>query len=175
MLYKLDLSLNSEMTQFLCLLCLLFSDGASVASLSRSAFLSQRYYEDLDEAISTSSICQPLEGEDARSPCKEEEAVVQVHRHAPVVRTPSIQPSLLPQAMPFAKPHLFHSSSPAVMSSSGKSATKTDRGPRAVVSHSPRLSTLCVHCLCVRVTSSRDTECVRYWNKSILQNSCHPH
>ncbi|XP_021079544.1 nuclear pore complex protein Nup214 isoform X2 [Mesocricetus auratus] len=88
------------------------------ASLSRSAFLSQRYYEDLDEAISTSSICQPLEGEDARSPCKEEEAVVQVHRHAPVVRTPSIQPSLLPQAMPFAKPHLFHSSSPAVMSSS---------------------------------------------------------
>ncbi|XP_042130857.2 nuclear pore complex protein Nup214 isoform X2 [Peromyscus maniculatus bairdii] len=88
------------------------------ASLSRSAFLSQRYYEDLDEASSTSSISQPLEGEDARSPCKEEEAVVQVHRHAPVVRTPSIQPSLLPQAMPFAKPHLIHSSSPAVMSSS---------------------------------------------------------
>ncbi|KAL6061896.1 hypothetical protein STEG23_031515, partial [Scotinomys teguina] len=88
------------------------------ASLSRSAFLSQRYYEDLDEASSTSSISQPLEGEDARSPCKEEEAVVQVHRHAPVVRTPSIQPSLLPQAMQFAKPHLIHSSSPAVMSSS---------------------------------------------------------
>ncbi|KAL1786322.1 nuclear pore complex protein Nup214 isoform X2 [Sigmodon hispidus] len=88
------------------------------ASLSRSAFLSQRYYEDLDEASSTSSISQPLEGEDARSPCKEEEAVVQVHRHAPVVRTPSIQPSLLPQTMPFAKPHLIYSSSPAVMSSS---------------------------------------------------------
>ncbi|XP_036039739.1 nuclear pore complex protein Nup214 isoform X3 [Onychomys torridus] len=88
------------------------------ASLSRSAFLSQRYYEDLDEASSTSSISQPLEGEDARSPCKEEEAVVQVHRHAPVVRTPSVQPSLLPQAMPFAKPHLIHSSSSAVMSSS---------------------------------------------------------
>ncbi|CAO2597984.1 Nuclear pore complex protein Nup214 [Lemmus lemmus] len=88
------------------------------ASLSRSAFLSQRYYEDLDEASSTSSISQPLEGEDVRSPCKEEEAVVQVHRHAPVVRTPSIQPSLLPQAVPFAKPHLIHSASPATMSSS---------------------------------------------------------
>nr|XP_048288005.1 nuclear pore complex protein Nup214 isoform X2 [Myodes glareolus] len=88
------------------------------ASLSRSAFLSQRYYEDLDEASSTSSISQPLEGEDVRSPCKEEEAVVQVHRHAPVVRTPSIQPSLLPQAVPFAKPHLIHSSSPSAMSSS---------------------------------------------------------
>ncbi|CAO2597985.1 Nuclear pore complex protein Nup214 [Lemmus lemmus] len=74
--------------------------------LSRSAFLS------------TSSISQPLEGEDVRSPCKEEEAVVQVHRHAPVVRTPSIQPSLLPQAVPFAKPHLIHSASPATMSSS---------------------------------------------------------
>ncbi|KAM7316828.1 hypothetical protein ACRRTK_024559 [Alexandromys fortis] len=87
------------------------------ASLSRSAFLSQRYYEDLDEVSSTSSISQPLEGEDVRSPCKEDEAVVQVHRHAPVVRTPSIQPSLLPQAVPFAKPHLIHSSSPAAMSS----------------------------------------------------------
>ncbi|XP_005346146.1 nuclear pore complex protein Nup214 isoform X1 [Microtus ochrogaster] len=87
------------------------------ASLSRSAFLSQRYYEDLDEVSSTSSISQPLEGEDVRSPCKEEEAVVQVHRHAPVVRTPSVQPSLLPQAVPFAKPHLIHSSSPAAMSS----------------------------------------------------------
>ncbi|XP_055456159.1 nuclear pore complex protein Nup214 isoform X1 [Psammomys obesus] len=95
------------------------------ASLSRSAFLSQRYYEDLDEASSTSSISQPLEGEDARSPCKEEETVVPVPRHAPVVRTPSIQPSLLPQAMPFAKPHPIHNSSPAVMSSSiSTSATK---------------------------------------------------
>ncbi|XP_021041053.1 nuclear pore complex protein Nup214 isoform X2 [Mus caroli] len=96
------------------------------ASLSRSAFLSQRYYEDLDEGSSESSIAQPLEGEDARPTCKEEEeAVVPVPRHAPVVRTPSIQPSLLPQAMPFAKPHLIHSSSPAVMSSAvSTSATK---------------------------------------------------
>ncbi|XP_031225629.1 nuclear pore complex protein Nup214 isoform X2 [Mastomys coucha] len=95
------------------------------ASLSRSAFLSQRYYEDLDEGSSTSSVAHPLEGEDARPTCKEEEAVVPGPRHAPVVRTPSVQPNLLPQVMPFAKPHLIHSSSPAVMSSSvSTSATK---------------------------------------------------
>ena len=51
--------------------------------------------------------------------------MVQVHRHAPVVRTPSIQPSLLPQAVPFAKPHLIHSSSAAAMSSPSKSVVKT--------------------------------------------------
>ncbi|XP_005408412.1 PREDICTED: nuclear pore complex protein Nup214 isoform X2 [Chinchilla lanigera] len=83
------------------------------ASLSRSAFLSQRYYEDLDEASSTSSISQSLEGEDVRVSCKDEEAVVQAPRHAPVVRTPSIQPGLLPQAMPFAKSHLGQGSSPS--------------------------------------------------------------
>lgn len=96
---------------------------AFVASLSRSAFLSQRYYEDLDEGSSASSVAHPLEGEDARPTptCREEEAVVPVPRHAPVVRTPSVQPSLLPQAMPFAKPHLIHSSSPAAMNSSSKS------------------------------------------------------
>ncbi|XP_028613025.1 nuclear pore complex protein Nup214 isoform X2 [Grammomys surdaster] len=95
------------------------------ASLSRSAFLSQRYCEDLEEGNSASSLAHPLEGEDARLTSKEEEAVLPVPRHAPVVRTPSIQPSLLPQAMPFAKPHLIHSSSPAVMSSSvSTSATK---------------------------------------------------
>lgn len=80
------------------------------ASLSRSAFLSQRYYEDLDEASSTSSISQSLESEDTRTSCKDDDAVVQVPRHAPVVRTPSIQPSLLPQATPFAKSHLIHGS-----------------------------------------------------------------
>uniref|UniRef100_A0A7N5JW99 Nucleoporin 214 n=1 Tax=Ailuropoda melanoleuca TaxID=9646 RepID=A0A7N5JW99_AILME len=37
------------------------------ASLSRSAFLSQRYYEDLDEASSTSSVSQSLESEDTRA------------------------------------------------------------------------------------------------------------
>lgn len=87
------------------------------ASLSRSAFLSQRYYEDLDEVSSTSSISQSLESEDARASGKEEEAAVQVPRHAPVVRTPSIQPSLLPQATPFAKSPLSHGS-PAGMGTS---------------------------------------------------------
>ncbi|EHB00217.1 Nuclear pore complex protein Nup214 [Heterocephalus glaber] len=82
------------------------------ASLSRSAFLSQRYYEDLDEASSTSSISQSLEGEEVRVSCRDDE-VVQVPRHAPVVRTPSVQPGLLPQAMPFAKSHLIHGSSPS--------------------------------------------------------------
>ncbi|XP_042637393.1 nuclear pore complex protein Nup214 [Orycteropus afer afer] len=84
------------------------------ASLSRSAFLSQKYYEDLDEVSSTSSISQSLESEDLRASCKDEDVVVQVPRHAPVVRTPSIQPSLLPQAAPFAKSHLIHGSSPGV-------------------------------------------------------------
>ncbi|XP_057576345.1 nuclear pore complex protein Nup214 isoform X3 [Hippopotamus amphibius kiboko] len=87
------------------------------ASLSRSAFLSQKYYEDLDEVSSTSSISQSLESEDTRASCKDDEAVVQVPRHAPVVRTPSIQPSLLTQATPFAKSHLIHGS-PGVMGTS---------------------------------------------------------
>ncbi|VCX39806.1 unnamed protein product, partial [Gulo gulo] len=84
------------------------------ASLSRSAFLSQRYYEDLDEASSTSSVSQSLEGEDARVSCKDDDPVAQVPRHAPVVRTPSIQPGVLPQATPFAKSPLIHGS-PGVM------------------------------------------------------------
>ncbi|XP_033614947.1 nuclear pore complex protein Nup214 isoform X2 [Fukomys damarensis] len=85
------------------------------ASLSRSAFLSQRYYEDLDEASSTSSISQSLEGEEVRASCRDDEAVAQVPRHAPVARTPSVQPGLLPQALPFAKSHLIHGSSPSAV------------------------------------------------------------
>nr|XP_058928504.1 nuclear pore complex protein Nup214 isoform X3 [Kogia breviceps] len=87
------------------------------ASLSRSAFLSQRYYEDLDELSSTPSISPSLESEDTRAPCKDGDAAVQAPRHAPVVRTPSVQPSHLPQAAPFAKSHLMHGS-PAVMGTS---------------------------------------------------------
>ncbi|XP_037014418.2 nuclear pore complex protein Nup214 isoform X2 [Artibeus jamaicensis] len=88
------------------------------ASLSRSAFLSQRYYEDLDEASSTSSVSQSLESEDARTPCRDDDPGAQVPRHAPVVRTPSIQPGLLSQAAaPFAKAHLSHGS-PGVMGAS---------------------------------------------------------
>uniref|UniRef100_A0A452QWQ0 Nuclear pore complex protein Nup214 n=1 Tax=Ursus americanus TaxID=9643 RepID=A0A452QWQ0_URSAM len=89
------------------------------ASLSRSAFLSQRYYEDLDEASSTSSVSQSLESEDTRASCKDDDTVAQVPRHAPVVRTPSIQPGVLPQATPFTKSHLIHGS-PGVMGTSSK-------------------------------------------------------
>ncbi|XP_008533643.2 nuclear pore complex protein Nup214 isoform X2 [Equus przewalskii] len=94
------------------------------ASLSRSAFLSQRYYEDLDEVSSTSSISQSLESEDTRTSCKDDEAVVQVPRHAPVVRTPSIQPSLLPQAAPFAKSQLIHGSPGGMGASMSTSGNK---------------------------------------------------
>ncbi|XP_045877969.1 nuclear pore complex protein Nup214 isoform X2 [Meles meles] len=87
------------------------------AGLSRSAFLSQRYYEDWDEASSTSSVSQSLEGEDARGSCKDDDTVAQVPRHAPVVRTPSIQPGVLPQTTPFAKSLLIHGS-PGVMGTS---------------------------------------------------------
>ncbi|XP_039718814.1 nuclear pore complex protein Nup214 isoform X3 [Pteropus medius] len=99
------------------------------ASLSRSAFLSQRYYEDLDEVSSTSSISQSLESEDTRAPCKDDDAVVQAPRHAPVVRTSSVQPGLLPQAAaPFAKSHLVPGP-PGVMGTSGStSASKIPQG-----------------------------------------------
>ncbi|XP_037348800.1 nuclear pore complex protein Nup214 isoform X2 [Talpa occidentalis] len=60
------------------------------ASLSRSAFLSQRYYEDLDEVSSTSSISQSLENEDARPAYKDDDAATQAPRHTPVTRTSSI-------------------------------------------------------------------------------------
>uniref|UniRef100_A0A8C3UTI8 Nucleoporin 214 n=1 Tax=Catharus ustulatus TaxID=91951 RepID=A0A8C3UTI8_CATUS len=74
------------------------------ASLSRSAFLSTRYYEDLDEVSSTSSVSQSLENDDSQAVDQEEEAVpVQVPRHAPVVRTPSIQPGLMAQSPSFGK------------------------------------------------------------------------
>uniref|UniRef100_A0A8C9K505 Nucleoporin 214 n=1 Tax=Panthera tigris altaica TaxID=74533 RepID=A0A8C9K505_PANTA len=94
------------------------------ASLSRSAFLSQRYYEDLDEASSTSSVSQSLESEDTRASCKDEDAAVQAPRHAPVVRTPSIQPGVLPQAAPFAKSHLIHGSPGVMGTSASTSASK---------------------------------------------------
>ncbi|XP_050176105.1 nuclear pore complex protein Nup214 isoform X1 [Myiozetetes cayanensis] len=77
------------------------------ASLSRSAFLSTRYYEDLDEVSSTSSVSQSLENDDSQAVDQEEEAApVPVPRHAPVVRTPSIQPGLMAQSPSFGKQHL---------------------------------------------------------------------
>ncbi|XP_058998219.1 nuclear pore complex protein Nup214 isoform X6 [Mustela lutreola] len=94
------------------------------ASLSRSAFLSQRYYEDLDEASSTSSVSQSLEGEDTRVSFKDDDTVAQVPRHAPVVRTPSIQPGVLPQATPFAKSPLIHGSPGVMGTTTSTSASK---------------------------------------------------
>ncbi|XP_019366236.1 PREDICTED: nuclear pore complex protein Nup214 isoform X2 [Gavialis gangeticus] len=77
------------------------------ASLSRSAFLSTRFCEDLDEISSTSSISQSLENEDSPVLEQEEEvAPLQVSRHAPVVRTASVQPGLLTQSPPLGKPQL---------------------------------------------------------------------
>ncbi|XP_045144434.1 nuclear pore complex protein Nup214 isoform X2 [Echinops telfairi] len=88
------------------------------ASLSRSAFLSQRYYEDLDEVSSTSSISQSLESEDVPVPCNDEDAPVQAPWHAPVVRTTSVQPPLLPQGTPFAKSHVGPAWSPGMLGAS---------------------------------------------------------
>ncbi|XP_028570144.2 nuclear pore complex protein Nup214 isoform X2 [Podarcis muralis] len=78
------------------------------ANLSQSAFLSLRYDEDLDDVSSTSSIAQSLENEDvlAADPEEEEVSPIQVPRHAPVVRTPSIQPGLMIQPLPHGKPHI---------------------------------------------------------------------
>uniref|UniRef100_A0A3Q3M6R7 Nuclear pore complex protein Nup214 n=1 Tax=Mastacembelus armatus TaxID=205130 RepID=A0A3Q3M6R7_9TELE len=52
------------------------------ANLSRSAFLSPKYYEDLDDVSSTSSLSQSLDPHQTLS----------TPRHPTVVRTPSIQP-----------------------------------------------------------------------------------
>ncbi|XP_064027119.1 nuclear pore complex protein Nup214 isoform X2 [Pogoniulus pusillus] len=77
------------------------------ASLSRSAFLSTRYYEDLDEVSSTSSVSQSLENEDSQAVDQEEEAApAPVPRHAPVVRTPSVQPGLVAQPPALGKQQL---------------------------------------------------------------------
>ncbi|XP_038600736.1 nuclear pore complex protein Nup214 isoform X2 [Tachyglossus aculeatus] len=100
------------------------------ASLSRSAFLSQRYFEDLDEVSSTSSISQSLENEDSQSLDQDEEVPpAPISRHAPVVRTSSIQPSLLTQAPPFAKPHPPLSASLSLMGAlTPASASKIPQG-----------------------------------------------
>lgn len=116
------------------------------ASLSRSAFLSQRYYEDLDEASSTSSVSQSLEGEDTRVSCKDDDTVAQVPRHAPVVRTPSIQPGVLPQATPFAKSPLIHGS-PGMMGTTSK-CTVTRCGVRVC-----RRSRTWLFCCCTTKSS----------------------
>lgn len=75
------------------------------ANLSRSAFLSPKYYEDLDDVSSTSSLSQSLEPHPAHLELEEEEELqsepfpmpalqpaLTTPRHPTVVRTPSIQP-----------------------------------------------------------------------------------
>ncbi|XP_054853949.1 nuclear pore complex protein Nup214 isoform X2 [Eublepharis macularius] len=78
------------------------------ANLSQSAFLCPRNDEDLDDVSSTSSVPQAPENEDSQAVDQEEELAVpiQVPRHAPVVRTPSVQPGLMPQPLPVGKAHL---------------------------------------------------------------------
>ncbi|XP_071399853.1 nuclear pore complex protein Nup214 isoform X2 [Centroberyx affinis] len=89
------------------------------ANLSRSAFLSPKYYEDLDDVSSTSSLSQSLEPHPAHLELEEEEelepeplplpvmpSVYSTPRHPTVVRTPSIQPGFgAIQSTPFTKVH----------------------------------------------------------------------
>ncbi|KAI2664159.1 Nuclear pore complex protein Nup214 [Labeo rohita] len=79
-------------------------------NLSRSAFLSPQFYEDLDEVSSSSSLSQPLEPEDSLAVAEEEDEPapipVMTHvvpRHPAVVRTPSIQPGFSMQSSPFSR------------------------------------------------------------------------
>lgn len=85
------------------------------ANLSRSAFLSPKYYEDLDDVSSTSSLSQCLDPDPRHLELEEEEEELQqpipviaptlsTSRHPTVVRTPSIQPGFgAIQSTPLAK------------------------------------------------------------------------
>ncbi|XP_041816555.1 nuclear pore complex protein Nup214 isoform X2 [Chelmon rostratus] len=88
------------------------------ANLSRSAFLSPKYYEDLDDVSSTSSLSQSLEPHPAHLELEDEELqpeplpmtvippALSVPRHPTVVRTPSIQPGFgAIQSTPLTKIH----------------------------------------------------------------------
>ncbi|KAK1155476.1 hypothetical protein AOXY_G26829 [Acipenser oxyrinchus oxyrinchus] len=96
------------------------------ANLSRSAFLSPKYFEDLDDASSTSSVSQALDPEDLQF--MEPEDMMPVPRHPTVVRTPSIQPSFVAQSSPLGKVQLGINPvlSPVVMQPSKKSAVGAD-------------------------------------------------
>ncbi|XP_051522356.1 nuclear pore complex protein Nup214-like isoform X2 [Myxocyprinus asiaticus] len=77
-------------------------------NLSRSAFLSPQFCEDLDEVSSSSSLSQPLEPDDTLALAEKEEEpgpvpVLSVSRHPTVVRTPSIQPGFSMQSTPFSR------------------------------------------------------------------------
>lgn len=88
------------------------------ANLSRSAFLSPKYYEDLDDVSSTSSLSQSLDPHPAHLELEEEElqpeplpltvipTALSTPRHPTVVRTPSIQPGFgAIQSTPLTKIH----------------------------------------------------------------------
>ncbi|XP_028273229.1 nuclear pore complex protein Nup214 isoform X2 [Parambassis ranga] len=88
------------------------------ANLSRSAFLSPKYYEDLDDVSSTSSLSQSLDPHLPHLDLEEEELqpaslpmtaippVLSTPRHPAVVRTPSIQPGFTSiQSTPLNKLH----------------------------------------------------------------------
>lgn len=97
--------------------CLL---SALSANLSRSAFLSPKYYEDLDDVSSASSLSQSLDPHHLELEEEEEEEELQQEplsmpvmtpalstpRHPTVVRTPSILPGFgAIQSTPLVKPH----------------------------------------------------------------------
>uniref|UniRef100_A0A8C9TJ98 Nuclear pore complex protein Nup214 n=1 Tax=Scleropages formosus TaxID=113540 RepID=A0A8C9TJ98_SCLFO len=101
---------QSQLRNFLCKRQTPPIRSTAPANLSRSAFLSPKYYEDLDDASSTSSLSQPLDPEDSHSLEEEESALapspghaIVVPRHPTVVRTPSIQPGFRMQTAPFSK------------------------------------------------------------------------
>lgn len=88
------------------------------ANLSRSAFLSPKYYEDLDDVSSASSLSHSLEPHPADLELEEEELqpeplpltiippALSTPRHPTVVRTPSIQPGFgAIQSTPLTKIH----------------------------------------------------------------------
>lgn len=87
------------------------------ANLSRSAFLLPKYYEDLDDVSSTSSLSQSLDPHPPHLELEEEELQplplpmttlppLTTPRHPTVVRTPSIQPGFgAIQSTPLAKIH----------------------------------------------------------------------
>lgn len=71
-------------------------DVSSVSSLSHTL-----------ENENTQAVNQEEEGPEEEGVVEEEElAPTPVPRHAPVVRTPSVQPGVMPQPLPLGKPHI---------------------------------------------------------------------
>uniref|UniRef100_A0A673JVF6 Nuclear pore complex protein Nup214 n=1 Tax=Sinocyclocheilus rhinocerous TaxID=307959 RepID=A0A673JVF6_9TELE len=107
---KICLSKQSQLRNFLSKRQTPPVHSTAPANLSRSAFLSPQFYEDLDEVSSSSSLSQPLEPEDSLALAEEEDEpapipvlMPSVPRHPAVVRTPSIQPGFSMQSSPFSR------------------------------------------------------------------------